>query len=100
MILSDSVNKSNIQAPIFYSNRDKVIGLLLEEITFLNMLFYKTELIPHRTSVKIAVEKLENLLKALGYDDRVMTDSDRENMMKFIFNTIKLVKQELKEGAE
>ncbi len=44
----------------FRNYRDRLIGLLLENITHLDIMFYQSDSIEHRNRVRFALEKLEN----------------------------------------
>lgn len=78
--LKTKVNDSNI----FKTNRDKLMRIILEKITILDMIFYKSNSIEHRDKVRLALEKLENLLKIQGYVDQDLNSSDYKQMKKFI----------------
>jgi hypothetical protein len=69
---------------IFKTNRGKLIRIILEKITLLDMLFYKSKSYEHRAKVRLALEKLENLLKIQGFVDQDINRSDYKQMKKFI----------------
>ena len=47
----------------FKTNRDKLVELLLNEITFLDQCFYKSNSVEERGNIMVALETFENLLK-------------------------------------
>ncbi len=42
----------------FKTYRDKLVGLLLENITHLNIMFYKSDFLDYRNNIKVALETL------------------------------------------
>ena len=73
---------------IFKTNRDKLIRIVLEKITFLAMLFNESKSSEYRERVKLALKKLENLLKIQGFNEREMFDKDYELIKRFVDLTI------------
>ena len=86
--MSDLADENYFDNEIFKTNRDKVVKLLLNEITFLDMCFYKTESMKERDFIKITLEMFENLLKIQGYVSEDLSNEDFDNLNKFIFHTI------------
>jgi len=84
---------------IFKTKRDKIIELLLNEITFLDQCFYKTHSYEAREIVKISLEMLENLLKIQGYISEDLTDHDYQSLKEFIYQTIKKTLKNIEEDA-
>jgi len=93
--MSDIAKDSNLNSKIFKTNRDKIIELLLNEIIYLDQLFYTTSIIEKKESIKIGIEKLENLLKIQGYMDQELNDIDYKNIETFIYRTLETVKKEV-----
>ena len=89
--MSDVSSKTPVYEVIFTTNKDKLIELLLNEITFLDMSFYKADTVPVRETIKIALETFENLLKIQGFTDDDLNDEDYRGMRMLVFNTIKHV---------
>ena len=71
---------------IVLGKRDKVVHILLSEITCLTQWYYKTDSYDGREGIKIALESLENLLKAIGFMDTELSDGDYTLFKKFIYN--------------
>ncbi len=86
--MSDLADENYSENEIFKTNRDKLIKLLLNEITFLDMCFYKTESTKERDIIKINLEMFENLLRIQGYVSEGLSNKGLANMMKFIYHTI------------
>ncbi len=74
---------------LFKTYRDKLVGLLLDKITYLNMMFYQSDSIEHRNRVKFALEKLENILKVLGYMEQHLSHVKYKLLKNFVDITIK-----------
>ena len=70
------------------TKRDKIIELLLNEITFLDQCFYKTHSYKAREIVKVSLEMLENLLKIQGFISEDLTDQDYQSLKEFIYQTL------------
>ncbi len=73
----------------FRTYRDKLTGLLLENITHLDIMFYKSDSVDYRNRVRFALEKLENNLKALGYMERQLSYVEYKLIKNFVDITIK-----------
>jgi len=82
--IKTKVSDSNI----FRTNRDKLMRIILEKITILDMLFYKSKSYEYRDKVRLALEKLENLLKIQGYVDQDLNDADYKSIKKFVNLTV------------
>ena len=80
-IIKDKISDTST---IFKTNRDKLMRIILEKITFLDMQYYKSNSLEFREKVRYALEKLENLLKIQGFVDRDIDNSDYKQMKKFI----------------
>ncbi len=73
----------------FKTYRDKLIDLLLENITHLDIMFYQSDSIEHRNRARLALEKLENTLKVLGYIERQLSYVEYNLIKSFVDITIK-----------
>ena len=72
------------------TKKDKVINILLNEITFMDQCFYKAPTVKAREPIKVALETFENLLKVQGHMDKNLSDEDYMNYIRFIRSTIKI----------
>jgi len=72
---------------IFRTNKDKLIELLLNEITFLDQCFYKTDVSEVRDQICLALEIFENLLKLQRFTDKELPDTELAQMREFIYHT-------------
>lgn len=84
----DGADINDLRKEIFITNRDKIIRILLNEITFLDMCFYKTDSMEERDIIKITLEMFENLLKIQCHVSEDLSNQDYDNITKFIYNTI------------
>ena len=85
---------------IFKTNKDKLIEVILNELSFLNTCFYKTDSIILRGHLKVVVDTLENLLKIQGFDSSPLSDDQFRGMTGFVRQQIKfLVREFSKEVA-
>ncbi len=73
----------------FRTYRDKLVGLLLEKITNLNIMFYQSDSIEHRNRLRLALEKLENSLKVLGYMEPQLNQREYKLLKNFVDLTVK-----------
>ena len=80
-IIKDKVTETGT---IFKTNRDKLMRIILEKITYLDLQFYKSDSLEFRDKVRYALEKLENLLKIQGFVDQDINSTDYKQMKKFI----------------
>ncbi len=72
----------------FRTYRNKLIGLLLENITHLDIMFYKSDSVDYRNNVMLALEKLENTLKVLGYIEHKLSRVEYRFIKDFVDLTI------------
>ena len=79
---------------IFKTNRDKIICLILDEITFLSSCYNRIDKYKVKSSIKDALQELENLLKIHGKDSEELCQSDYCDNLEFIHDTINKVIQE------
>ena len=85
---------------IFKTNKDKLIEVILNELSFLNTCFYKAESMALRGHIKVTVDTLENLLKIQGFDNSPLSDDQFRGMTGFVRQQIKfLVREFSKEVA-
>jgi len=97
--MSKLSSRKNSDFYIFKTKRDKIIELLLSEITFLDQCFYKTQSYESREVVKGSLEIFENLLKIQGFISVDLTDQDYCSMKEFIYQTIKRTLKNIEEDA-
>jgi uncharacterized CHY-type Zn-finger protein len=86
--MSDKADENYSEDIIFSTNRDKIIKLLLNEITLMDMCYYKTDSMTERDIIKVTLEMFENLLKIQGFVSEDLTDKEYDNMTKFVYHTI------------
>ena len=84
-----SSTSKGLDIAFFRTYRDKLVGLLFENITHLNIMFYQSDSIEHRDRMKLALEKLENTLKILGYMERQLSNKEYEFIKSFVDLTVK-----------
>ena len=97
--MSDITEEDVSKIIIFKTNKDKIIELLLNEITFLDQCFYKSQSIDERENIKVALEMLENLLKIQRYTEKHLSDIDYKETREFIYHTIKPTANNLEREA-
>lgn len=95
--MSDA-KKKNVSEPIFKNNRDRLVKLLLNEISRLDELYYESKCGEFKDRVSFALETLENLLKIQGYIDQELSVSDFKLMAEFIYNIFKDIVNQLPKG--
>ncbi len=87
-------NAESRKIVFFKTNRDKLIEVILNEISLLNMCFYRTESIVLRGHVKVVVDTLENLLKIQGHDNSPLSEDEFRGMTGFVRQQIKYLYRE------
>lgn len=87
--------------PLFLSNRDQVIKVLLDEITFLVQMYNTLERPALKRVFSEAIAKLERLLKIQGVEaDTSISEQDCADLMRFILQTVQTVVESLeREGC-
>ena len=88
-------NATSKKIVIFKRNRDKLIEVILNEISFLNTCFYRMESIVLRGHMKVAVDTLENFLKIQGFDNSLLSDDEFRGMTDFVRQQIKFLVREI-----
>ena len=86
--MSGCTDRKAVGDIIFLKNRVKIVRLLLNEITLLDICFYKTESMKEQDIIKFSLEIFENLLKIHGFVSDDLSNMDYEDITKFIYTTI------------
>jgi hypothetical protein len=79
----------------FPNKEEELHNLLLMEINFLNCCLKKAEDEIERDLITFGIKKLENLQKIFFYTSRPLTSEDYDNFLRFIYETIMLITNEL-----
>ncbi|MFX0026520.1 MAG: hypothetical protein ACFE8M_08880 [Candidatus Hermodarchaeota archaeon] len=82
----------------FFSNqlrREKLINMLLCEIIFLKTQINKYKLNDPQNHIKQGLTKLEYLLNILKNNDYELSDSDFDKIIRFIYETFKIIVENL-----
>ncbi|MFX1494694.1 MAG: hypothetical protein ACFFBZ_10470 [Promethearchaeota archaeon] len=75
--------------------REKLINMLLCEIIFLKTQISKYKLNDPQNHIKLGLRKLECLLNILKNNDSELSDSDFDKIIRFIYETFKIVVENL-----
>ncbi len=87
-------NATKESIAIFKTNRDRLIEVILNELSFLNTCFYRTESIVLRGHLKVVVDTLENLLKIQGHDNSPLSEDEFRGIAGFVRQQIKYLCRE------
>lgn len=99
-ITNESDFKIEIQSKLFKTNKEKLTGLLLNAITFLDTGYYQINSLKTRDYICLILEIFENLLKIQGFTCSYLSDKDFSHFKKFISQTTNQVLKKIIKDVE